>query len=199
MSTILVVLLGLIAVVVIWLIGVYNGLVTGRNRFKNAFAQIDVQLKRRYDLIPNLVDTAKGYLQHERDTLEAVTKARNVAAGAEAKAAQDPSNPAAMRQLLGAETSLGGALGRLMVTVEAYPELKADATMKQLSEELRSTENRVAFARQAYNDAVTTFNTARERFPAVMVAGALGFTRAELFEIVDATEREAPKTRFADS
>ena len=197
MSTGLVIALAIVAVAVIFVTTLYNRLVTLRNRFKNAFSQIDVQLKRRYDLIPNLVDTAKGYLAHERETLEAVVKARNIAVGAEKKAALDPSNSGAMNQLMGAESALGGALSRLLVTVEAHPELKADRTMSELTEELKSTENRVAFARQAYNDAVTEFNTEREKFPTVVLAGALGFTGAELFEILDATEREAPKTDFA--
>ncbi len=196
MSTGLVIALAIIAMAVIFLTTLYNRLVTLRNRFKNAFSQIDVQLKRRYDLIPNLVDTAKGYLAHERETLEAVVKARNIAVGAEQKAALDPSDSGAMSQLMGAESALGGALSRLMVTVEAHPELKADRTMSELTEELRSTENRIAFARQAYNDAVTGFNTEREKFPTVALAGALGFTGAALFEILDATERTAPKTGF---
>lgn len=196
MTTTLLILVGLGAALAVFAIGVYNRLTTLRNRLKNAFAQIDVQLKRRYDLIPNLVDVAKGYLQHERETLEAVVRARAAAVSAEGKAAADPTAPGAMRQLSGAEGALGGALSRLLVTVEAYPELKADKTMADLTEELRSTENRVAFARQAYNDAVTLYNTEREKFPAVALAGTFGFHGGDLFEIVDAREREAPRTGF---
>jgi len=179
-----------------WLAGLYNGLVTLRNRFKNAFAQIDVQLKRRYDLIPNLVETAKGYLSHERETLEAVIKARNIAATAATAAASDPSSPTALRGLAGAESGLAGALSRLMVVSEAYPELKANENMLRLTEELTSTENKIAFARQAFNDAVMVYNTRRETFPTVVVAGALGFQPAELFAVTDTTERAAPTVTF---
>jgi LemA protein len=180
----------------LWAVGIYNGLVTLRNRFKNAFAQIDVQLKRRYDLIPNLVETAKGYLKHESETLEAVIKARNIAASAAQAAAANPSDGNAMRGLMSAEAGLGGALSRLMVVSEAYPELKANQNMMQLTEELTSTENKIAFARQAYNDSVMTYNTKRETFPTVILAGAFGFQPAELFKIEDPTERNAPKVQF---
>jgi LemA protein len=184
-------------VLVLWVIGIYNGLVSLRNRFKNAFAQIDVQLKRRYDLIPNLVETAKAYLKHESETLEAVTKARNIAAAAASTAAANPADPNAMRSLVSAEAGLGGALSRLMVVSERYPDLKANQNMMQLTEELTSTENKIAFARQAYNDAVMTYNTKREVFPNVIFAGAFGFVPAELFKIEDPTERNAPKVSFA--
>ena len=193
--------LGVVALVVVavglWAVGIYNALVGLRNRFKNAFAQIDVQLKRRYDLIPNLVETAKGYLKHERETLEAVIKARNIALAASQTAAANPADAAAMRNLAGAETGLAGALSRLMVVSEQYPDLKANQNMMQLTEELTSTENKIAFARQAYNDSVMTYNNAREVFPAVLLAGALGFQPAELFKIDDPTERNAPKVSFA--
>jgi LemA protein len=186
-----------VVILVLWVIGIYNGLVSLRNRFKNAFAQIDVQLKRRYDLIPNLVETAKAYLSHERETLEAVTKARNIAAAAASAAAANPADPNAMRSLVSAEAGLGGALSRLMVVSERYPDLKANQNMMQLTEELTSTENKIAFARQAYNDAVMTYNTKREVFPNVIFAGAFGFVPAELFKIEDPTERDAPKVSFA--
>jgi LemA protein len=191
-------LVGLAVVVVLALIvvGLYNRLVALRNRFKNAFAQIDVQLKRRYDLIPNLVETAKGYMKHERETLEAVIAARNTAAAAGKAAAANPGDAGAMQSLLGAEAALGGAMSRLMVTVERYPDLKANQNMAQLMEELTSTENKIAFARQSYNDSVTTYNTARETFPAVLVANAMGFQAATLFEIEAAVEREAVKVQF---
>lgn len=197
--TILIVLGVLLAFVVIlglWAVGIYNSLVGLRNRFKNAFAQIDVQLKRRYDLIPNLVETAKGYLKHESSTLEAVIKARNIAASAAQAAAANPADANAMRGLVSAEAGLGGALSRLMVVSEQYPDLKANQNMAQLTEELTSTENKIAFARQAYNDSVMTYNTQREVFPAVILAGAFGFQPAELFKIEDPTERVAPKVQF---
>jgi LemA protein len=179
-----------------WLIGAYNGLVTLRNRFKNAFAQIDVQLKRRYDLIPNLVETAKGYLKHERETLEAVIAARNTAYAASKAAAANPADASAMKGLLGAEAGLAGALSRLMVVSEAYPDLKANQNMMQLTEELTSTENKISFARQAYNDAVTVYNTTRERFPTNLIAGLFNFAEAALFQVENAAEREAPKVKF---
>ena len=200
MSIVLVLLLVLGGVALLlgfWLIGAYNGLVTLRNRFKNAFAQIDVQLKRRYDLIPNLVETAKGYLKHERETLEAVIQARNIAATAAKAAAANPADAAAMKGLLGAESGLAGALSRLMVVSEAYPDLKANQNMMQLTEELTSTENKISFARQAYNDAVTTYNTTRERFPTNLIAGIFNFAEAALFQVESAAEREAPKVKFS--
>jgi len=189
--------LAVVAVVVLFLIGSYNRLVTLRNRFKNAFAQIDVQLQRRHDLIPNLVEVAKGYLKHERETLEAVIAARNQAVSAQKAAAANPADAAAIRGLAGAEGALNSALSRLLVVVEAYPNLKADANMRQLSEELTSTENRVAFARQAYNDAVLAYNTAREVFPTVIVANLFGFAPAQLFEIESPEQRSAPKVSFS--
>jgi len=190
------IVLGLLLLVVILAIGLYNRLVSLRNRFRNAFAQIDVQLKRRYDLIPNLVETAKGYLRHERETLQEVIAARNAAQSANAAASANPGDPAAMHQLAQAEGALTGVLGRLFALAEAYPDLKANTTMNQLMEELRSTENRVAFARQAYNDAVTQYNTARESFPAVIFAAPMGFTTAELFEVESFEERDVPEVSF---
>ncbi len=181
---------------IFWLVGIYNRLVTLRNRFKNAFAQIDVQLKRRYDLIPNLVETVKGYMKHERETLEAVIQARNAALNASNKAAADPADAGAVAQLMGAEAALGGMMGKLFALAEAYPDLKASDNMAQLTEELTSTENKVAFARQAYNDAVTNYNTARETFPNVMIANNFGFKEAQLFEIEDEVQKEAPKVSF---
>jgi LemA protein len=185
-----------LVVVFLWAIGAFNRLVSLRNRFKNAFAQIDVQLKRRYDLIPNLVETAKGYIKHERGTLEAVIAARNAASTASAQAAQAPGDAAAMKQLAGAEAALTGTLGRLFALAEAYPDLKANTTMITLMEELTSTENKVAFSRQAYNDAVMSYNTARESFPTNVIAGPFNFTAAELFVIERAEEKEAPKVQF---
>ncbi len=194
-------ILGLMALVlvvlVVWGVSLYNKLVGLRNRFKNAFSQIDVQLKRRYDLIPNLVEIAKGYMKHERETLEAVIKARNIAAAAAQTAAANPADGAAMKNLVSAEAGLGGALSRLLVVSEAYPELKANENMMRLTEELTSTENKIAFARQAYNDNVMVYNTTRETFPAVVIAGMLGFTTAELFKIEDPSERNAPKVNFS--
>ena len=196
-STIILLVLGALALAIIfWAIGIYNGLVSLRNKFKNAFAQIDVQLKRRYDLIPNLVETAKGYLKHERETLEAVIKARNIAAAAAEAAAKNPASANNLKTLSSAETGLSGALSRLMVVSEQYPDLKANENMARLTEELTSTENKIAFARQAYNDSVMTYNTRREVFPAVVLAGAMGFQEAELFTIEDPTERDAPKVSF---
>lgn len=193
----LIVLAVLALILVFWAVSIYNGLVKLRNRFKNAFAQIDVQLKRRYDLIPNLVETAKGYLSHERETLEAVIKARNIAASAAEAAAANPASANNMKSLMSAESGLGGALSRLMVVSEQYPDLKANENMAQLTEELTSTENKISFARQAYNDAVMIYNTRREVFPAVVLAGAMGFQSAELFKIEDPTERNAPKVDFS--
>jgi len=182
--------------VLMWLVGAYNRLVALRNRFKNAYAQIDVQLKRRYDLIPNLVETAKGYIKHERGTLEAVVAARNAASAASVLAAQNPGDATAMKALSGAETALTGTLGRLFAVAEAYPDLKANTTMMTLMEELTSTENKVAFARQAYNDSVMAYNTQRETFPTNMVAGPFNFGPAELFVIEKPEEKEAPKVSF---
>ena len=182
--------------VLMWVVGAYNRLVALRNRFKNAYAQIDVQLKRRYDLIPNLVETAKGYIKHERGTLEAVVAARNAASSANVRAAQNPGDAAAMKELSGAETALTGTLGRLFAVAEAYPDLKANTTMMALMEELTSTENKVAFARQAYNDAVMGYNTQRETFPTNMIAGPFNFGPAELFVIEKPEEKEAPKVTF---
>jgi len=181
----------------IYFVSVYNRLVRLRNRYRNAFSQIDVQLKRRYDLIPNLVEVAKGYMKHERETLEAVIKARNQAVSAGQQAAQNPGDPEAMRGLAGAEGALTGALGRLFALFENYPDLKANQNMLALQEELTSTENKVAFARQAYNDAVMTYNTARESFPASVVANMAGFREAHLFEIEEPEQREAPRVSFS--
>jgi LemA protein len=190
------VLAALVVVLGLWVTGIYNSLVSLRNRFKNAFAQIDVQLKRRYDLIPNLVEVAKGYMKHESTTLEAVIKARNIALAASQSAAANPADASAMKGLVTAETGLSGALSRLMVVSEQYPDLKANQNMMQLTEELTSTENKVSFARQAYNDSVMTYNTTRETFPNVIFAGMFGFLPAELFKIDDPTERNAPKVSF---
>src|SRR5574344_440335 len=191
------ILIGILVIAVAWIIGLYNGLVVLKNRFKNAFAQIDVQLKRRYDLIPNLVETAKGYLAHERETLTAVTEARTVAASAARAAAAVPGDLAASAAFAKAETGLAGMLSRLMAVVEQYPDLKADQQMARVSEELSSTENRIAFARQAYNDAVTEYNTKREGFPSSLVAGAFNFAPAALLEATaSASEREAVKVSF---
>jgi len=193
-------LIGVVCVVglvfVLFIAGIYNKLVQLRNRYENGFAQIDVQLKRRYDLIPNLVEIAKGYMKHERETLEAVITARNQAYQAGQQAAGSPGDPKAMHALNHAESQLGGALGRLLAISEAYPDLKANQNMMSLQEELSSTENKVAFARQAFNDGVTTYNTYRDQFPAVLLAGTFGFREAELFEITDGTQREAPKVEF---
>jgi LemA protein len=191
------ILLGLIAVVAFWAIGAYNRLVDLRNRFKNAFAQIDVQLKRRYDLIPNLVETAKAYMKHERETLEAVIKARNSAVTANAAAAANPGNPAAMQGLMTAEGALTGALSKLFALAEAYPDLKANQNMMQLSEELTGTENKIAFSRQAFNDAVMTYNTATQQFPSNVIAGMFSFTPAELLQATEsAEERKAVRVQF---
>ena len=180
----------------IYVVSSYNRLVGLRNRYKNAFSQIDVQLNRRHDLIPNLVETAKGYMAHERNTLEAVIAARNVAATATTRAAQQPGNPAAMKELATAENALTGVLGRLFAVAEAYPDLKANQNMARLMEELSSTENKVAFARQSYNDTVMAYNTSRESFPANLIAGTFNFGPAELFELDKPEQREAPKVSF---
>jgi LemA protein len=199
MTALIVVLIALavpLFFLLMFVVSTYNTLVARRNVYKNAYSQIDVQLKRRYDLIPNLVETVKGYMQHERGTLEAVIAARNVAAGANMKAAQQPGNPAAMKELAAAESTLTGALSRLLVTMEAYPDLKANSNTARLMEELTSTENKVAFARQAYNDSVMVYNTTREKFPANLVAGTFNFGPAELFEIEKPEQKEAPKVQF---
>ena len=190
------ILIALLIFVSLWILGVYNNLVTLRNRFRNAFSQIDVQLKRRYDLIPNLVETARAYMAHERDTLEAVIHARNTAQSASQSAAANPGDPTAMQALAGAEGVLTGTIGRLFALAEAYPDLKANQNMLQLTEELTSTENKVAFSRQAFNDAVTAYNTAREVAPANLIANAFGFTAAELIKVDTPAERDAPQVKF---
>ena len=195
----MIVLIGLVVVAVIvgaMVVGIYNKLVTMRNRYKNAYAQIDVQLKRRYDLIPNLVETAKGYIKHERETLEAVTAARNIAYAASKAAAANPGDAAAMKSLASAETGLGGTLSRLMMVSESYPDLKANQNMMQLTEELTSTENKISFARQAYNDSVMIYNTDREVFPSNLIAGMFNFGAAELFVIDKPEQKDAPKVSF---
>lgn len=189
----LVVVIGVVAAIAI---GGYNSLVTLRNRYQNAYAQIDVQLRRRYDLIPNLVETVKGYMKHERETLEAVIQARNMAVSASSQAAQAPGDPQAMRQLGQAEAALTGVLGRFFALSEAYPDLKANQNMAQLMEELRSTENKISFARQAFNDAVTLYNTKREVFPSNIIAGMFNFRTAELLEESSPEVREAPRVSF---
>jgi LemA protein len=188
---------GIILLLIIVIAAIYNSLVTLRNRYKNSFSQIDVQLKRRYDLIPNLVETAKGYMKHERETLEAVINARNRALSASQKASGNPGDPAAMKDLASAETLLTGTLGRLFALAENYPDLKANQNMLQLQEELTSTENRVAFARQAFNDAVTAYNIACEKFPHAIIAGMFNFSPAQLLESTEAPEeRKAPRVSF---
>src|ERR687891_90453 len=182
--------------VLLFVAGGYNKLVSLRNRFKNAFSQIDVQLKRRYDLIPNLVETAKGYLQHERGTLEAVVAARNAAATANARAAQNPGDASAMKGISSAESALSGVMTRLFALAESYPDLKANTTMLSLMEELTSTENKVSFARQAYNDSVMAYNTRREVFPTNLIAGPFNFGPAELFVIDKPEQKDAPKVSF---
>ena len=195
---VLIVLGGNLLMIVMYVVGIYNRLVTLKNRFQNAFAQIEVQLKRRYDLIPNLVETAKGYMSHERETLEAVVAARNQAMAGLQAAAKAPGSADAMKQLAGAEGMLAGALGRMNVVVEQYPDLKANQNMMQLSEELTSTENKVAFSRQAFNDAVTAYNTYKQTFPPVLVAGIVGHGQdASLLEFADSEQiQEAPKVAF---
>jgi LemA protein len=195
---ILLVIVGLAIVVGLWGVGIYNGLVTARNAFKNAFAQIDVQLQRRFDLIPNLVETAKGYMSHERETLEAVIAARSAAQSGLSAAKANPGDPAAMAQLAAAQGQLNAGLGRLLAVAEAYPDLKANQNMMQLTEELTTTENKVAFARQAYNDSVMAFNNKREVFPSSLLAGMFNFGPAALLDIpADKAEvREAPKVQF---
>jgi LemA protein len=194
----LIIFLALMALPALWAMGAYNRLVAARNVFKNAFAQIDVQLKRRYDLIPNLVESAKGAMKHERETLEAVIAARNSAAAARQAAAANPSVAGAIAQISNAEGALGSALTRFFALAEAYPDLKANANMMQLTEELTSTENKVSFARQAFNDAVTTYNTAIEQFPANLIAGMFGFRATEMLEAIETPEeRKAPKVSFS--
>jgi LemA protein len=197
-AAIILIVIGALALfAILFVVGKYNGLVALRNRFKNAWAQIDVQLKRRYDLIPNLVETTKGYLKHERGTLEAVIAARNSAASANGRVTANPGDPEAMKALTSAEGSLTGALGRLFALSEAYPDLKANTSMNQLMEELTSTENKVSFARQAYNDSVMAYNTGREMFPTNIIAGMFNFGPAELFVVERPEEREAPKVSFS--
>lgn len=192
----LLVVLGIVLIVVFYAISIYNGLVTLKNRFQNAFAQIDVQLKRRYDLIPNLVEVAKGFMKHEQETLQGVIEARNKAFSAGQTAASNPGDPQAMKQLGQAETQLNGALGRLLMVAEAYPDLKANQNMLALQEELTSTENKISFARQGFNDSVTQYNISREQFPAVVFAGMMGFQPAQLLEIENPKERDAVKVQF---
>ena len=190
------VMLAVVVLLILFIIGIYNRLVTSRNGYKNAFAQIDVQLTRRHDLIPNLIETVKGYLAHERNTLEAVISARNAAVSGLKAAAANPGDPAAVQGLAAAENQLTGALGRLFALAEAYPDLKANQNMMQLSEELTSTENKVAFARQAYNDSVLSYNNTREVFPNSIVAGSFGFMPAQMLEIESPQKSEVPKVSF---
>ncbi|BAY24063.1 LemA family protein [Calothrix sp. NIES-2100] len=196
MIGLLIFLVAVVATVVLVITSSYNDLVKFRNRYKNAYAQIDVQLQRRYDLIPNLVETAKGYMKHERETLEAVIAARNSAVNASSRAVQNPGDPQAMQQLGNAEAALSGALSRLMVLSEAYPELKADSAMTQVMEELSSTENRIAFARQAFNDAVTLYNTKSESFPSNLIARSFNFTNAQLLQEATPEMKTAPRVSF---
>ncbi len=186
----------ILVLVALWAMGVYNRLITLRNRYENAFSQIDVQLKRRHDLIPNLVNVVKGYLGHEKDTLEAVIQARTAAISATSSAAANPGDQAAMNDLASAESNLNGALGRLLMVAEAYPDLKANENMLALQEELTSTENKVSFARQSYNDSVTAYNTATELFPGSLIANNFGFSMAQLFEVEEEAQRDAPKVEF---
>ena len=194
---VLLVVIVFIAIVAMMVVGIYNKLVTMRNRYKNAYAQIDVQLKRRYDLIPNLVETAKGYLKHESGTLTAVTEARNIAYAAAKGAASNPGDVSAMKNLAAAESGLAGTLSRLMMVSESYPDLKANQNMIQLTEELTSTENKISFARQAYNDSVMTYNTDREVFPSNLIANTFNFAAAELFVVDKPEEKVAPKVSFS--
>jgi LemA protein len=194
-----IVVLVILAAIVFWLIGMYNNLVNLRNRVRNAFSQIDVQLTRRYDLIPNLIEAVKGYMGHERGTLEAVVNARNSAVAGLKQAAADPADPKAIKALAAAETTLGGTLGRLFALAESYPDLKANQNMMQFQEELASTENKVAFARQAFNDAVMGYNNACQNFPSNVVANNFGFRAAEFLEIGEERKREVPKVSFGQT
>jgi LemA protein len=196
LGIVLIVVLAVLAILVFYGMSVYNNLVAMKNRFANAFAQIDVQLTRRYDLIPNLVETAKGYMKHEQETLQRVIEARNVAYAAGKNAAANPGDPDSMRNLGQAESNLGGALGRLLMVAESYPDLKANQNMMALQEELTSTENKIAFARQAFNDSVMSYNISREQFPAVIFAGLFGFQPAQLLEIENPKQRENVKVQF---
>ena len=196
LTTLFVAILALLVIPVFLVIGMYNGLVRLRNRYKNAFAQIDVQLKRRHDLIPNLVETAKSFMKHEKETLEAVIEARNAAHDARQLAKSNPGEAASMEKLAAAESGLGGVMGRLFAVAEGYPELRSNQNMLQLQEELTSTESKVAFARQAYNDAVMNFNTKIESFPSNIIAGMFQFVPASLFEVGDDAEREPVKVEF---
>jgi LemA protein len=191
------VIVGIGLILILWIASLYNGLVGARNRYKNGFAQIDVQLKRRYDLIPNLVEVAKGYMKHERETLEAVIAARNSASNARAAVATNPGDAAAVQSLNTAESGLTQVMTRFMALSEAYPDLKANANMQQLTEELTSTENRIAFARQAYNDNVMDYNNKREMFPSSIIAGMFNFAPAQMFEVKSEVEREAVKVSFS--
>lgn len=191
-----IILVVLLIILIAYPVSIYNKLVSLRNRFKNAFAQIDVQLKRRYDLIPNLVNVAKQYMSHEKETLEAVIQARNQAVQSEKAVADQPDDPEAMQKLMGAEQNLSGSLGKLFALSENYPDLKANQNMMQLSEELTSTENKIAFARQSFNDAVMNYNTAREKFPSVLIANMFSFNEARLFEVDVEDERKAPEVSF---
>jgi LemA protein len=193
----MIITLVVLAVIVFWAVGIYNSLVNSRNRVRNAFSQIDVQLTRRYDLIPNLVEAVKGYMSYEKSTLEAVITARNAAQAGLKKAAADPSDPEAIRQLAAAESTLGGTLGRLFALAEAYPDLKANQNMRQLQEELTSTENKVAFARQAFNDSVLSYNNACQSFPGNLIANNFGFKPAEFLEIEQPEKRVVPKVSFS--
>lgn len=193
--SVLLVIIGIIAVLALWVVGIYNRLVSLRNQVKNAWAQIDVQLQRRYDLIPNLVETVKGYMAHEKGTLEAVINARNQASQARKEVGGVPQE-GALKDLMGAETALRGALGNFFALAESYPDLKANTTMQNLQEELSSTENKVAFSRQAYNDQVLHYNTAQEQFPAVLFASSFGHSPADLYEVEDVEAKKAVKVSF---
>lgn len=196
LGIVLLVLLVIVALIVMWAMGVYNRLITLRNRYENAFSQIDVQLKRRHDLIPNLVNVVKGYMAHEKETLDAVIKARTTAVSATQAASANPGDPTTMDNLASAESNLNGALGRLLMVAEAYPDLKANENMLSLQEELTSTENKVSFARQSYNDSVTAFNTACELFPSNLIAQNFKFTKARLFEVEEDAQRAVPNVEF---